>query len=228
MTGQDLKAARMASLWTQNDAAEKLGVTQAYLSMLERGTRAVSSEVAEKAVQVFNIPATALPLGAYQNRRRDESYFQRALGGLGYPGFAYMQRSKKLNPAEVFMAALDSDNLDARVTEALPWLPVAFPKMDLAWLTFNAKVHDRQNRLAFVTVLAAQIASEQSDLALKAILLKTVATLERSRLAVEDTLCRESMTAAERKWLRAHRSQAAEHWNLLTDLSIENLDHALL
>jgi len=228
MTGQDLRAARMASSWTQNDAAEKLGVTQAYLSMLERGTRAVSSDVAAKAIDVFNIPATALPLGQYQPCDRDDSFFQRALGGLGYPGFAYMRRSTKLNPAEVFMAALDSDNLDARVTEALPWLPVAYPKMDWVWLIFNARVHDRQNRLAFVTVLAAQIASKRSDSALEAILLKTVNALERSRLAAEDTLCKESMTAVERKWLRANRSPAAKHWNLLTDLSIENLDNAFL
>jgi len=74
-----------------------------------------------------------------------------------------MKRFKKLNPAEVFMTAIDSNDLDARVTEALPWLPVAYPKMDWAWLMFNAKVHDRQNRLEFVTVLAAQIASERSD-----------------------------------------------------------------
>jgi transcriptional regulator with XRE-family HTH domain len=228
MTGQDLRTARLASSWSQNDAAEKLGVTQAYLSMLERGTRAVSSEVAEKAVHVFDIPATALPLGQYQPRHCDESYFQRAFGSLGYAGFAYMKRSKKLNPAEVFMTAIDSNDLDARVTEALPWLPVAYPKMDWVWLIFNAKVHDRQNRLAFVTVLAAQIASKRSDSALEAILLKTVNALERSRLAAEDTLCRESMTAAERKWLRTHRSPAAKHWNLLTDLSIENLDHAFL
>jgi len=228
MTGHDLRTARLASSWTQNDAAEKLGVTQAYLSMLEGGTRAVSSEIAEKAIHVFKIPATALPLGQYQHCNHNDGFFQRALGALGYPGFGYMPKSPKLNPTEILMAALDSDNLDSRVTEALPWLPVAFPKMDWAWLMFNAKVRDRQNRLAFVTLLAAQIASKRSYSALEAILLKTVDTLERSRLAAEGTLCRESMTAAERKWLKTHRSPAAKHWNLLTDLSIENLDHAFL
>jgi hypothetical protein len=33
------------------------------------------------------------------------------------------------------------------------------------------------------------------------------------------------MTRAERAWLREHRSKLAEHWNLLTDLAVEQLDH---
>jgi hypothetical protein len=55
-----------------------------------------------------------------------------------------------------------------------------------------------------------------------------VAKLEPSRLVKEDTLCRESMTQAERVWLREHRPKSAEHWNLLTDLSVEQLDHVVL
>jgi transcriptional regulator with XRE-family HTH domain len=40
----------------------------------------------------------------------------------------------------------------------------------------------------------------------------------RSRLAREDTLCYESMTRAERAWLRSHRPADARRWNLLTDV----------
>jgi hypothetical protein len=36
------------------------------------------------------------------------------------------------------------------------------------------------------------------------------------------------MTRAERAWLREHRSKSAEHWNLLTDLTVEQLDHVVL
>ncbi len=226
MTGHGLKAARMALSWTQNDAAEKLGVTQAYLSMVERGTRPVSRDIAAKAVDILNIPATALPLEPYWNRDRDTEFFQRALGSLGYSGFAYFRRSAKVNPAELLMEALDSENLDSRVVEALPWLPVAYPEMDWAWLTFNAKVRDRQNRLAYVTLLASEIADKRADSTTRHALFKTVHALERSRLAAEDTLCRQSATLAERNWLRTHRPAAAKHWNLLTDLCIENLDHA--
>jgi transcriptional regulator with XRE-family HTH domain len=226
MTGQELKAARLSSAWTQNDAAEKLGITQAYLSMVERGTRAVSDELAARAVSVLKVPATALPLGQYPLRRPDGAYFQKALGSLGYPGFAYLKRSTKINPAELLLVALNSENLDSRVVEALPWLPFAYPNMDWTWLISNAKSRDRQNRLAFVTDLAAQVAGDKSDTAVEKILLGMIETLGRSRLAAEDTLCNQGLTDAERKWLRTHRSATAKHWNLLTDLSFERLTHA--
>jgi hypothetical protein len=50
--------------------------------------------------------------------------------------------------------------------------------------------------------------------------------LERSRLAREDTLGRESMPAAERRWLAENRSAAARHWNMLTSLTDEQLTYA--
>jgi hypothetical protein len=124
------------------------------------------------------------------------------------------------------MEALDSENLDSRVLEALPWLPVAYPEMNWTWLIFNAKVRDRQNRLAYVTLLAAKIAEKRADSIIEHALLKTVHALERSRLAAEDTLCRQCLTLVERNWLRMHRPAAAKHWNLLTDLCVENLDQA--
>jgi hypothetical protein len=45
--------------------------------------------------------------------------------------------------------------------------------------------------------------------------------LEHARLVREDTLCRESMPAAERRWLASNRSPLARHWNLLTGLTVE-------
>jgi hypothetical protein len=165
-------------------------------------------------------------MGQNPLRRPDESHFQKALGSLGYPGFAYLRRSAKVNPAELLMEAIDSDDLDPRVVEALPWLPLTYPKMDWTWLSLNAKTRDRQNRMAFVTALAAEVAGEKGDASTEKILLLTVATLEKSRLAAEDTLCNQALTEAERKWLRTHRSRTAKHWNLLTDLCPEQLDYA--
>jgi hypothetical protein len=125
------------------------------------------------------------------------------------------------------MDALDTEDLDSRVTEALAWLPLAYPKLNWEWLTFNAKVRDRQNRLGFVVELAREAAATSKNSTLEGVLAKRADALERSRLATEDTLCKESMTQAERKWLRTHRTNAAKHWNLLTDLTVEQLDHVL-
>jgi transcriptional regulator with XRE-family HTH domain len=163
VTGDELKNARKASAWTQAKAAARLGVTQAYLSMVERGERAVSSELASKALEVFEVPATAYPLSEYQTRARDAGFFQSMLGSLGYPGFAYLRSSIRLNPVELLMEALDTDDLDSRVTEALAWLPLAYPHLNWDWLTANAKLRDRQNRLGFVVELARQAAEREKD-----------------------------------------------------------------
>jgi len=226
MDGTALRDARLASSSTQVDAALRLGVTQAYLSMVERGTRPVSAELASRATVVFEVSPTALPLGSYQPVSRSEFSFKQVLGALGYPGFAYLHGNLTLNPAELLMEALDSDDLDSRVTEALPWLLLAYPKLDWDWLTRSSKLRDRQNRLAFVVSLAIQVAAQKKDVSLKAALENRLQQLERSRLAAEDTLCKDSMTKAERKWLKTHRSRAAKHWNLLTDLTAEQLDYA--
>jgi transcriptional regulator with XRE-family HTH domain len=89
--GPDRKAARSLSNWTQLEAAERLGVTQAYLSMVERGSRAVSDELATLALKVYQLPATARPLGVVAGGHPTEEFFKRAVGELGYPGFAYLK-----------------------------------------------------------------------------------------------------------------------------------------
>lgn len=48
---------------------------------------------------------------------------------------------------------------------------------------------------------------------------------ERLRLVRENTLCHNSLTEAEKRWLRENRSAEAEYWNLLTDLSAKHLKY---
>jgi hypothetical protein len=60
----------------------------------------------------------------------------------------------------------------------------------------------------------------------QAALSKALSALERSRLAVEGTLCRESMPAAEQGWARKHRPKEAAHWKLLTTLTVDQLTYA--
>jgi hypothetical protein len=52
--------------------------------------------------------------------------------------------------------------------------------------------------------------------------------LEEARLAREGTLCRDSMPARERAWLRTNRPEAAVHWSLLTSLTAEQLPYAAI
>jgi hypothetical protein len=89
------------------------------------------------------------------------------------------------------------------------------------------KLKDIQNRLGFLVGLTRQLAASRGGFrhALEP-LLQAETRLERPRLAREDTLCRESMPPAERRWLASNRSPLARHWNLLTGLTIEQLPYA--
>jgi len=148
------------------------------------------------------------------------------LAGLGYPGFAYVRSGEPLNPAQLVLTALRQPDLEARLVEALPWVVARYPEMDWEWLVPRAKVHDLQNRLGFVVAVAGAVADRLGDEAAGSKLAEVEGSLEGARLAREDTLCHESMTEAERDWLRKHRSRTARHWNLLTDLSPEHLSYA--
>jgi len=223
MTGPQLKSARGAAGWSQEKTAARLGVTQAYLSMMEKGQRSVPPELAKRIVSVLHAPPTALPLHGPEQPSAANLDFHAMLGSLGYTGFAYLRRGRKRNPTDVLFLALNQDDLDARVVEALPWVAFAFPDLDWNWLVSQAKLHDRQNRLGFVLQLAGEAAGRQSAAGPRSILEAVQSSLERSRLANEDTLCHDSMTEAERKWLRQSRPASAEHWNLLTDLTVDHL-----
>lgn len=226
MTGDALKTARKKAKLTQQEAGSRLGLTQAYLSMLERGHRPVTPELAAQAARVLHLPPTALPLEAGPPMALDESAFKAELGALGYPGFSYLRGKSHYNPARLLFLALDRSDVDRRVVEALPWVVFSYPELDWDWLLRNAKLNDRQNRLGFVVGLAEEFAEKAGDTPRKNSLLKKKELVERSRLVKEDTLSHESMTQAERKWLRQNRPPKARHWNLLTDLDVRHLAYA--
>ena len=229
MSGPDFKNARKRANLTQVQAARRLGVTQAYLSMTESGERPLSGVLLKRARRVYGLGPAALPLDLPNSHRTmPRDFWAQALSGLGYPGFAHekCRRGMQMNPAAFLLAALDQDELVARVVEALPWVPIRYADMDWDWLVAGAKAGDRQNRLGFVVGLAAELADAAPDEPAALRLRQECVKLEHSRLVREDTLCHEGMTSAERSWLREKRPALAAHWNLLTDLRTEHLQYA--
>lgn len=226
VNGDQLRALREQHGWTQQQAAARLQVTQAYLSMLERGKRPTPALLQNALARLFALPATALPLpvGA---EAMSESELAEALAALRYPGFGHLAAppAARRNPAEVLAAAL-MRSLEARLVEALPWLGYEYSELDWNWLVREAKLHDFQNRLGYVLVVARQLAekSSRSDAAQR--LLEVERKLEHSRLAREDSFADNRLTQAECRWLRQHRSAEARHWKLLTDLTVEQVQHA--
>jgi transcriptional regulator with XRE-family HTH domain len=225
MSGRWLTTARKRKGWTQQEAAARFGVSQTYWSLLEHGRRPVPSLLLGKLRRHFDVPPTLAPL-AERTAPRTAEALAAALAGVGYPGFAYFRPRAFVNPAVLLLAALRTPDLEARLAEALPWVAWHYRGLDWTWLLDRVKVADLQNRLGFVVSLARQVASSKGDHAAVSTLAPVEQRLERARLVREDTLCRESMPQAERRWLGTARSPEATHWNLLSDLRADRLPYA--
>lgn len=229
MTARTLKAARRACGWTQAQAAAKAGVSQPYWSLLESGRRPVPSRLARRFVKVLDLPLTALPLPARLEDAAPVSNDTLAedLGKLGYPGFAYLRSQRRAkNPALVLLQALALEDLDPRVTEGLPWLLLHYPEFDTAWLVEQAKRHDLQNRLGFMSALASRVAEGHGPLTEQAGPLRSLEQeVLPSKLSREQTFF-EPASVRLREWLRLNRTVDAKEWNLLTDWRPEHLQYA--
>lgn len=226
MTSSWLKAGRRHKGWTQQETARKLGVSQPYLSLLEQGHRPLTKRFLSKVQRHFDVPATALPVETPKPNVGAQQVAE-ALGALGYPGFAYLKRGTRWHPAQVLLTAFEQSNLEARLAEALPWVVLHYPNLNWDWLLERVKVKDVQNRLGFVVALTRRLAEQHGDHSTVAKLSRVEEQLERARLVREDTLGRDSMTGAERRWLQGKRSSEAQHWNLLTDLVPDHLPYAV-
>jgi len=157
MDAQQFRKARNQAGLSQQKAAAELGVSQSYLSMLEKSQRPLSRELARRMVQVYKLSPATLPPSqvSWQPKMADVEQLATDLAGLGYPGFAYLRtRRTPRNPSELLLSALAQDQLEARLFEAMPWLVLKYWEMDPEWLVQQAKLHDLQNRLGFVVALA--------------------------------------------------------------------------
>ena len=128
MTGMQLRKAREQKGWNQQQASARLGVSQPYLSLLERSHRRLTPRLVARATGVFNLPLTSLPLKTVGSQTQTLQQVAEELSALGYPGFAYMRTRKRRNPAEALVAALKQENLEARLAEALPWVLPQLPE----------------------------------------------------------------------------------------------------
>ena len=210
-----LREARLLRGDSQQQAADRMCVTQAYFSMLEKGTRAPSGELARKLVRRYGLSPTALPVSKVP-RHVSPDFWAAELAALGYPGFAHLRHgAQKVNPATFLLAALAQPNLEARVAEGLPWLVWRYPDMNFDWLVPEVRMKNLQNRLGFAVTLA-RLAGHRENL------LPWESMLADSKLEKQDSFCKE-LTEPERRWLREHSSREASQWNLLSDLRAETL-----
>ena len=221
-----LRLAREAVGFTQQQAAVRLGVSQAYLALMETGHRRVTGQVGLKMIDLYRLGPTVLPLHADDLESWDSASLAKALANLGYSGFRHLLGGPRDNPAVVLLAAISRDDVEVRVVEGLPWLIVQYNDLDWEWLMREAKIRDAQNRLGFIVTLGRRIAEKRGADAAQRKLREVEGALEHARLAREDSLCQGGLSTAERGWLRKKRPADARHWNLLTDLDAEHLPYA--
>jgi transcriptional regulator with XRE-family HTH domain len=228
VTGAQFKKFRKEKGWTQGETAKKLNVSQGYLSLLEKDERRLTDNLIKKAVRVFGLRAGKLPVDKDLTKlpATNEEKLASELAAIGYPGFSHIKPTRLKNPTEVLLSALKSDKLDARIVEALPWLMLQISELNWKKLVRAAKVTDLQNRLGFVVSLARKTAERMGEEKKAESLKRKEKSLADSRLLKEDTLCSDSLTRAEVKWIRQNRTSEAEFWNVLSDLKVEYLSYA--
>jgi hypothetical protein len=191
--------------------------------MLERGRRAPSAALARRLARELALSPVTLPLQEVGVLSPDAT--ARALAGVAYPGLGYLKAKRPLNPAALLLGALANPRLESRLVEALPWVAFRYADLDWDWLVVRVKQQDLQNRLGYVVHLAFELATQKRAAETAAKLAAVLQQLTRAKLAREDTLSEESMTDAERRWLLEHRPAAAAAWNVLSDLTSEQLLH---
>lgn len=194
---------------TQVDAAALLGVSQPYLSLLEKGARPVTPEIRRRL-----LPSVGLP----PDRHASDDRKCEDLSALGYPGFGHYKPTRgRLRADALLLSILAQPDADARLVAALPWL-IRHHAADfnLPWLVRQAKLRDLQNRLGFLLATSAAKSPKIID---------AVQELEKARLLREDTLCWDSMRPNTRSVLRERRSATAAHWNIVTLLRPEDRDY---
>jgi transcriptional regulator with XRE-family HTH domain len=221
-----LRSVRLAAGLTQQQAADRLDVSQAYLAMLESGRRPVTTGLASRIAAVYGLGPLVLPLRIDNLEALDSASLAVALASLGYPGFRQLAGAHVENPANVLLAAIVASDVEVRVLEALPWVAIEYSNLNWEWLVPEAKIRDAQNRLGFVVTLARQVAARRGDQTASTRLHEVERILDRGRLVREDTFCQASLSEAERRWLRQTRPMEALHWNLLTDMQPEFLPYA--
>jgi transcriptional regulator with XRE-family HTH domain len=228
MRSQELKAARLGRGWSQTQVAARVGVSQAYLNMLENGKRRLTSRLTRKLATIYGLSPVTLPVsGEFVSASVDDQHLAESLARLGYPGFAYLRtHTLRRNPSEVLLMALTQERLEARVAEALPWVVLEYWQGASTWFVEQARKLNIQNRLGFVVSLARLVSERDPENERRTDALRELESmLEESRLAKEDVFYRPPRTEGEREWFLQNRSEEARHWNLLTDLRPAHLPY---
>ena len=227
MSGSEFKTWRKQAGKTQMDAARAVGVRQPFVCAVEKGLRPVTPALSNWLYSVYPDALTAAPAPGGHAPQSGEDLKEK-LGALGYPGFAYLAREhRKVDPLEVVLDALNTEDLDQRVTEALPWVLAYRSDLDWRKLTDEVRLLNLQNRLGFLLEVTVEAARKLDLHDAAARLEPWLDWLREARLYKEDTLSKKSLTQVERRRLARSRPKAARFWRLFTDMNAREVAHVV-
>ena len=85
MTPHELKAARLKKGLVQAQVAESLGVSQAYVNMLENGKRRVTPWLTRRVSTLYGLSPETLPVSEeFAPAQTDDQHLAESLAKLGY------------------------------------------------------------------------------------------------------------------------------------------------
>jgi transcriptional regulator with XRE-family HTH domain len=223
MTGAEFRRWRKLAGKTQVEAASAVGVRQPFVCAVEKGLRPVTPTLKNWLYSICPEALTAVPPPS-RGLTGSGDHLKELLGGLGHPGFAYlMPKPGRVDPTEVLLEALRTEDLDQRVTEALPWVLAHRTDLDYRRLSDELRLCNLQNRLGFLLEVTVEATKRNKFSAATDRLEPWLCWLREGRLVKEDTLCKSSLTQVERRRLRRTRPKAARFWRLLTDLDAKEV-----
>ena len=156
--GQKLKALREARRWSQTELAERVGISQARISLIEHGKAALDAGEFLDVLRIFNVPASHFERPA---KDHDTAALQNALVRLGARHlFANDQviPSDALNdPAAVIKEVLATGTNPRQITALSPVIVIQLDRINASKLWSQFVDYGLQQRLGWLlenTVLA--------------------------------------------------------------------------
>jgi transcriptional regulator with XRE-family HTH domain len=240
--GQKLKALREARRLNQTNLAARLGISQARISLIERGQAALDAGEFLDVLRIFNVPASHFESPAED---QDALALQNALIHLGanhlFANDRIVPDEALGDPGTVIREVLATGTNPRQIAALAPVLVLQFDRLNLTQLWARFVDYGLQQRLGWLlenTVAAIQEASPKArDRASSAQLRKAgthlrhfLDQIEPQRLSAQarpEDILGEVFSRKTLEEIQRSRSDLSRRWSILTNLHPHDFTVAL-
>jgi transcriptional regulator with XRE-family HTH domain len=240
--GKKVHELRTARSWSQQDLARRLGLSQASVSNVERGTRSLTAEQFLEVLRLFNVPATAF---APPEADHEASELQNA---LARHGATHLRESDQIVPSERYqnVTAVVRDVLadgDPRLVTALaPVLVKNVDRLNLHKLELELADAGLERRLWWIAQSVLDAVNEtlaappggrwarllrRAQVVLEAYVDHVSQTRDPKDFPVRDLLDRTLRSKRSVRAVAAASSKSARRWRIVTSIQPTDFRQAL-